>query len=389
MGETGRVLLLVFLGIITFCNLLTWSVLTQRVTSTSALAEKGKVKGIGFAVRPTEQMEVHSSLMNSGKASLKQDGGDHRQIDGHDPYSPARKDENAALGDANASPATSQKAGHEDGEEHHGKKPKQGHKGNHGKKPGHEKKKEKKGALNNHKGAKPEHKAEVQSLQHGNGAAEKQQQEQHEPQTSNDHSGSSADGKILNHEGGEGGGGQKDASGSRAHELESKKDAAIEGQLKPKVVLFTDYGNITLELEPQAAPKTVANFLKNARTGYLNRTNGACFYRYEKGFVLQGGCCAGNSGATVPLEYNLPNIKYSVAMARTSDPNSGGSEFFINLRDNSDSLGPRKKGGYAVFANVISGFETITELKKLPTKGGKGKLTTYLKRPKINYVEIL
>ena len=156
---------------------------------------------------------------------------------------------------------------------------------------------------------------------------------------------------------------------------------------KPKAILHTKHGTITFELEPQAAPKTVANFIKNARSGLMNGS--ACFYRYEKGFVLQGGICSGKSGAHVPLEYKLPNVKYSVALARTSNPNSGGSEFFINLRDNSAGLGPKKKGGYAVFAHVIDGFDTIAAMKKLPTV--KGRLTMFKPnvKPKIRFVEII
>jgi cyclophilin family peptidyl-prolyl cis-trans isomerase len=130
---------------------------------------------------------------------------------------------------------------------------------------------------------------------------------------------------------------------------------------------------MTWGLHDGAAPQTVANFQALIASGFYNTS---CIYRYEKGFVLQGGGCKGRSSSkTVPLEYSLPNVKNAVALARSSNPHSGGSEWFINLRDNTRGLGPARKGGYAVFAHVLEGFDTMAALKKLPTH--KSGLTVF------------
>ena len=144
--------------------------------------------------------------------------------------------------------------------------------------------------------------------------------------------------------------------------------------------LHTNYGPIVWELHPEDAPLSVENFRKLVSSGFHN---GSCVYRYEKGFVLQGGACGGRSSAmTVPLEYKRPNVKHSVALARSSSPHSGGSEYFINLRDNTDALGQKRKGGYAVFATVLSGIDTIAKMKKLAVKK-RGHLVYFLEPPKV------
>jgi len=155
--------------------------------------------------------------------------------------------------------------------------------------------------------------------------------------------------------------------------------------------LHTTSGSIVWELLDKDAPKTVANMLRMIRVGVFNQS---CFYRYERGFVLQGGLHCNKPppkaklAKNVALEYKVPNEKYTVALARAgSDLNSGGTEFFINLANNSAGLGPRKKGGYAVFARVISGFDTIAAMKALPTK--KAGLTVFLPpQPTILWVEL-
>ena len=160
----------------------------------------------------------------------------------------------------------------------------------------------------------------------------------------------------------------------------------------PAAVIHTDYGDIVLQLFPEDAPVTVNNFATMSNVGVFNHS---CFYRYEKGFVLQGGLhCTqrppnAKKAKNVVLEYKRPNIKYSVALARAGgDLNSGGSEFFINLRDNTKSLGTAKKGGYAVFAQVVDGFDTIANLKALPTKT-EGLTRFVAPQPVIEFVEIL
>lgn len=144
---------------------------------------------------------------------------------------------------------------------------------------------------------------------------------------------------------------------------------------KSGVVLHTDYGVIVWGFYDAEAPKSVHNFKALVHDGFYAKS---CIYRYERGFVLQGGGCAGKSSQrTVPLEYTdkRQNKQYTVALARSSNPHSGGSEWFINLRDNTNSLGKAHKGGYTVFARVIDGFDTIAKLKKLPTR--KGRLTLF------------
>lgn len=133
--------------------------------------------------------------------------------------------------------------------------------------------------------------------------------------------------------------------------------------------LHTNYGVITFELLPDVAPKSVANFVNLSTTGFYNHTY---FYRLEKGFVLQGGGYYANqtSNVTVPLEYHLPNTNWTVGLARAyEEPDSGSSEYFINLGNNTAALAPggSSKHGYAVFAMVVGGFDTIHTLLGLPT----------------------
>lgn len=135
-----------------------------------------------------------------------------------------------------------------------------------------------------------------------------------------------------------------------------------------RAVLHTNYGDITFQLRPQDAPLTVANFVNLSTSGFYNHTY---FYRLELGFVLQGGGYYANqtSNITVPLEYKVPNSQWTVGLARGNTTNSGSSEYFINLVNNSAPLAPggATKHGYCVFANVVDGFDVIATLKKLPT----------------------
>jgi cyclophilin family peptidyl-prolyl cis-trans isomerase len=159
-------------------------------------------------------------------------------------------------------------------------------------------------------------------------------------------------------------------------------DSAVEGDF---ATLHTEFGPIEWELHGADAPQTVANFKKIVASGFHNAS---CMYRYEPGFVLQGGGCGGRcpSRLKAPLEYKLPNAKHTVAIARTDDRNSGGSEFFINLGDNTRSLGPLGGGGgYAVFATVVSGFATMDAMAKLATHHDAG-LRFFDKQPRIQGV---
>jgi len=139
------------------------------------------------------------------------------------------------------------------------------------------------------------------------------------------------------------------------------------------VHLQTTEGDIRLELDAEKAPKSVANFIQYVKSGHYN---GTIFHRVIEGFMIQSGGydIKLNQRPTkppIPLESQngLSNLRGSIAMARTSDPNSATSQFFINVADNPglDSLG----GGYAVFGRVIEGMDVVDKIRVVET-GSKG-----------------
>lgn len=142
---------------------------------------------------------------------------------------------------------------------------------------------------------------------------------------------------------------------------------------KPVVALFTDQGNISMELDPAVAPMTVNNFLNYVNQGYYKDT---LFHRVIAGFVVQGGGyttgLVKKTGQAEPivLESNkgLSNVRGTVAMARTNEPNSATSEFFINLVDNL-SLDYKNEAspGYAVFGVVRNGLDVVDSIASQPT----------------------
>lgn len=134
---------------------------------------------------------------------------------------------------------------------------------------------------------------------------------------------------------------------------------------KPQVVVVTDAGNLTMELEAAAAPASVRNFL-----GYVGRNyySGTLFHRVIAGFVVQGGGyttgMVQKPGQVAPIalesQNGLTNARGTLAMARTSVPDSATSEFFINLVDNTSlNYQSAASPGYAVFGRVISGMEVV------------------------------
>lgn len=140
----------------------------------------------------------------------------------------------------------------------------------------------------------------------------------------------------------------------------------------PEVRFETTLGNFTVRLNPQRAPKTVANFLAYVRSGFYD---GTIFHRVVPGFVIQGGGYTANykqkqTRAPIPDEADngLSNVRGTIAMARESQPNTATSQFYINLADNTalDYQGPGQPG-YAVFGRVISGMATIDKIAKVPT----------------------
>ncbi|QWE05746.1 peptidylprolyl isomerase [Polynucleobacter sp. JS-JIR-5-A7] len=145
--------------------------------------------------------------------------------------------------------------------------------------------------------------------------------------------------------------------------------AAIAG---PKVEFKTTLGNFVVELDDAKAPKTTANFLNYVKSGFYN---GTIFHRVIDGFMIQGGGFTPDlvqkpTDAPVASEANngLKNNTYTIAMARTSDPDSATAQFFINVKDNESLNFPNAMGnGYTVFGKVISGTQTIDAIRKVPT----------------------
>ena len=133
-------------------------------------------------------------------------------------------------------------------------------------------------------------------------------------------------------------------------------------------------GVITLELDAEKAPKTVANFLQYLQDGHYDNT---IFHRIIPGFMVQGGGMASgmkqkktHPAITNEADNGLKNVHYSVAMARTSAPHSATAQFFINTADNDflDFSAPTQQGwGYAVFGKVISGMEIVDAMEKVAT----------------------
>lgn len=136
----------------------------------------------------------------------------------------------------------------------------------------------------------------------------------------------------------------------------------------PQVSLKTSMGDIVLELDQAKAPKTVANFLQYVKSGHYK---GLIFHRVINDFMIQGG---GMDEKMLPRRTNKPveneakngllNVPYSIAMARTQDPNSATSQFFINVAENTNLDYPGRDGfGYTVFGKVISGQEVVDKIK--------------------------
>jgi len=145
------------------------------------------------------------------------------------------------------------------------------------------------------------------------------------------------------------------------------------------VKLHTSHGTITLELNAAKAPRTVDNFLSYVASGHYDNT---VFHRVIDGFMIQGGGFEPGmrqKPTQTPIENEahngLKNDCYTVAMARTSDPHSASSQFFINVKDNSflDHSAPTPQGwGYCVFGKVVEGMDIVDKIKGVTTisRGG-------------------
>jgi peptidyl-prolyl cis-trans isomerase B (cyclophilin B) len=159
-----------------------------------------------------------------------------------------------------------------------------------------------------------------------------------------------------------------------------EEQAAVSENSKPRVQFETTKGTFIVELEPQKAPATSQNFLTYVRDGYYVDTT---FHRVIPNFMIQGGGLTADMhekpGGKAPIQNEadngLKNERGTLAMARTSDPHSATSQFFINVKDN-DFLDHRSKDmrgwGYAVFGRVVEGMDVVDAIVAVPTTSKAG-----------------
>ena len=152
---------------------------------------------------------------------------------------------------------------------------------------------------------------------------------------------------------------------------------------RPRVQLVTSYGPVVVELDPEAAPRTVENFLAYAKEGHYA---GTIFHRVIDGFMIQGGGFLENlqekptrgpilNEAPASARAGYKNTRGTVVMARTADPHSATAQFFINLVDNPalDHRDLTEGGyGYCVFGRVVSGMEVVDRIGKVKTEWRRG-----------------
>jgi len=148
----------------------------------------------------------------------------------------------------------------------------------------------------------------------------------------------------------------------------------VEEQTNPRVILSTSHGDVTLELDPVKAPITSESFLAYVASGHFD---GTMFHRVIPGFMIQGGgfttdMCQKDTMAPIANEADngLKNDRGTVAMARTSDPHSASSQFFINLKNNDFLNHTAKTGqgwGYAVFGKVVGGMDVVDAIAQVAT----------------------
>ena len=161
------------------------------------------------------------------------------------------------------------------------------------------------------------------------------------------------------------------------------------------IKLSTNMGDITLELYADKAPETVANFLKYTKEGKLN---GTIFHRVIPNFMIQGGGHLPDMSQIDNFDpiinessNNISNKKGTIAMARTSSPNSATSQFFINLRDNEflDKANAADGYGYCVFGQVTEGIEIVEQIGVVATGNNAGHSDVPIENVVINSVEVI
>lgn len=163
---------------------------------------------------------------------------------------------------------------------------------------------------------------------------------------------------------------------------------------KEHAIIKTSYGDMRIAFWPEVAPKTVENFKKLARQGFYN---GTAFHRIIKGFMIQGGCPntregasgmpgTGGPGYQIKAEFNAkPHVRGVISMARSQNPDSAGSQFFICHGD--ARFLDRQ---YTAFGELVAGDDVLEQLSGVPTKnGGGGEKSTPIDRVSIQSVEIV
>jgi cyclophilin family peptidyl-prolyl cis-trans isomerase len=150
--------------------------------------------------------------------------------------------------------------------------------------------------------------------------------------------------------------------------------AAVQADTAPQVRLHTSMGDIVIALDAEKAPASATNFLGYVKSGFYD---GTIFHRVIDGFMIQGGGFTegfDRKKTEIPIrneaDNGLKNVRGSIAMARTSDPHSATSQFFINIADNVnlDHRSPTARGwGYAVFGRIVKGMDVVDRIRQVPT----------------------
>lgn len=160
---------------------------------------------------------------------------------------------------------------------------------------------------------------------------------------------------------------------------------AVNAADTPRVLMKTTMGDIVIELYPEKAPKSVANFLQYVKNGHYN---GTIFHRVINDFMIQGGGFDKDmkqKPTSAPIENEakngLKNEPYTVAMARTSNPHSATAQFFINTGNNTFLNYPGQDGwGYAVFGKVVKGMDVVDKIEGVET-GNSGMHANVPRKP--------
>ena len=180
------------------------------------------------------------------------------------------------------------------------------------------------------------------------------------------------------------------ALSSCSNNKESMKEPSAAGAT-PRAIIHTNYGDMTVEFWPDVAPRTVENFLKLSRENFYN---GTAFHRVIKGFMIQGGCPnskvgargapgTGGPGYQVKAEFNnRAHVKGVLSMARSSDPDSAGSQFFV-----CHGRAPHLDNQYTAFGKVVVGEEVLNKIANIPCVGMERSTPT--ERVEITSVEIV